>query len=94
MQEDLRKEIKDGMQQNVDRLVNKLVDLYDTIVAKYASEDDPILPKIMEYVIKDIAKGIEKSCKEVEEEIYKKMQDDKYLKDLVETVTKENQKNE
>jgi hypothetical protein len=44
----------------------------------------------MEYVIKDIAKGIENVCKEVEEEITKKMNDDKYIKDLVETVTKEN----
>lgn len=90
MQDDLKKEIRDGMQENIDKITNKLIDVYDVIVKQYASEDDPLVPKIMEYVIKDIAKGIENVCKEVEEEITKKMNDDKYIKDLVETVTKEN----
>lgn len=90
MQDDLKQEIRDGMQKTVDRLTNKLIEVYDTVVEKCASADDPLVPKIMEYVIKDIAAGIDKSCKEVEEEITKKMNDDKYLKDLVETVTKEN----
>lgn len=90
MQDDLKKEIRDGMQETVDRLTNKLVDVYDVIVKKYATEDDPLVPKIMEYVIKDIAKGIDNTCREAEEEITKKMNDDKYLKDLVETVMKEN----
>ena len=90
MQDDLKKEIRDGMQKTVDRLTNKLVDVYDVIVKQYATEDDPLVPKIMEYVIKDIAKGIDKTCREAEEEITKKMNDDKYLKELVETVMKEN----
>lgn len=90
MQEDLKQEIRDGMQKTVNRLTDKLVDVYDTIVTQYTSPENPLVPKMMEYVIKDIAKGIEKTCKEVEEEITKKMNDDKYLKDLVEKVTKEN----
>ena len=90
MQDDLKQEIRDGMQKTVNRLTDKLVDVYDVIVKQYATEDDPLVPKIMEYVIKDIAKGIDKTCREAEEEITKKMNDDKYLKELVETVMKEN----
>lgn len=90
MQDGLRQEIRDSMQKTVDKLTNKLVDVYDTIVKQYATPEDPLVPKMMEYVIKDIAKGIEKTCKEVEEEITKKMNDEEYLKDIVEAVTKEN----
>ena len=57
---------------------------------KIQGKKTKLVPKIMEYVIKDIAKGIDKTCREAEEEITKKMNDDKYLKELVETVMKEN----
>ena len=38
MQDDLKKEIRDGMQENIDKITNKLIDVYDVIVKQYASD--------------------------------------------------------
>lgn len=90
MQDSLKQEIRSSIRDSTDRIANKLIEAYDSIIDNCGYLDNQLVQRIIEYIIKDIVASITNDCKEIEKEIVNKMTDSNYIKNLIDTVTKEN----